>query len=73
MTKKYSMGSLVWAKVEGYPWWPGTIKSMSDNIYEILFFGDFSRSFLKSNRIKCFEDSSLKHLITKPKIKFAID
>lgn len=49
MTKKYSLGTLVWAKVDGYPWWPGIIKSIEENTYEVLFFGDFSRSFLKSN------------------------
>jgi len=45
MTKKYLVGALVWSKVDGYPWWPGIIKSSNGSTYEILFFGDFSRSF----------------------------
>lgn len=26
MSYKIKMGDLVWAKVKGYPWWPGMVK-----------------------------------------------
>lgn len=25
MTKKVKIGDVIWAKVKGYPWWPGVV------------------------------------------------
>lgn len=50
--------SLVWAKLSGHPWWPGFIKSVnSDDMYEVEYFGDFSRSFLSKSKLKPFSEN----------------
>lgn len=47
MKYTFAPGSYVWAKVDGYPWWPSIVKSVSNKTFEVQFFGDFSRAFLK--------------------------
>ena len=57
MEKNFSLEEIVWAKIGGYPWWPGYIKSIElDKVYEIVFFGDFSRAFLNEKKMQKFED-----------------
>ena len=34
---KFSCGSLVWAKLKGFPWWPGMIDYCPDSQARILF------------------------------------
>ena len=58
--KEYKTNQIVWGKVSGYPWWPGFIKSKKKNLYEISFFGDFTRSYLKKSKIKKFEEKLIK-------------
>ena len=39
----YKLNQLVWAKVKGFPWWPGTIVEISKerkDLYTINFIGD---------------------------------
>ncbi|KAK3731029.1 hypothetical protein RRG08_066045 [Elysia crispata] len=64
---KFTIGSLVWAKMDGYPWWPGMIeadpdydtyfellteKSMVPFQYHVTFFDDHvSRAWIKTNFI----------------------
>lgn len=31
MSFKIQVGDLVWAKVKGYPWWPGMVRICSQN------------------------------------------
>lgn len=59
MGKKVELGNFVWGKVDGYPWWPGIVQSFCNQKYEILFFGDFSRAFLKEDKIKDFDEKSM--------------
>ena len=33
MESKYHIGDIVWAKIKGYPWWPGIVSEQ--NIYII--------------------------------------
>lgn len=59
MTKKLSIGDYIWGKVEGYPWWPGIIRAQKNKLFEVLFFGDFSRAFLNSKGIKAIDDETM--------------
>lgn len=49
---KYLKNDLVWAKFDKYPWWPAYIKAVKKDRYEVSFFGDFSWSYLKDDKIK---------------------
>lgn len=73
MTKKISIGDFVWAKVEGYHWWPGMVKSQKRNLFEIQFFGDFSRAFLSSKSIKDLNDESLKAGLNEPEMELCFE
>lgn len=56
METKFQKGALVWAKLSGHPWWPAIIKTEIDsNKYEVEYFGDFSRSYLHSSKLKKFD------------------
>lgn len=59
LDKGYKINQVIWGKVSGYPWWPGFIKSIKKNTYEISFFGDFTRSYLKKSKIKKFNNESI--------------
>ncbi|RUS89336.1 hypothetical protein EGW08_002856 [Elysia chlorotica] len=64
---KFTIGSLVWAKMDGYPWWPGMIeedpdyntyfeilteKSMVPFQYHVTFFDDHvTRAWIRTNFI----------------------
>ncbi|CAL1544126.1 unnamed protein product, partial [Lymnaea stagnalis] len=64
---KFTVGSIVWAKMDGYPWWPGMIEidpdygiyfevptetSMVPTQYNVTFFGDnVTRAWMKSSLI----------------------
>lgn len=32
MTETFKKGEIVWAKVKGYPWWPGVVHSVDFTI-----------------------------------------
>ena len=32
METKYHIGDLVWVKIKGYPWWPGIVSKLINNI-----------------------------------------
>ena len=56
METAYQLNQIVWGKVNGYPWWPGFVSTVSDNDqYEVVFFGDFSRAILVLAKIKNFD------------------
>ena len=39
----FEIDQVVWAKVDGYPWWPGFVRSLSSKgKVEIMFFDDFT-------------------------------
>lgn len=53
--EKFKINDVVWAKLTGFPWWPGLVLSiLDDSKYEILYFGDFNRSFLCASNLKKF-------------------
>ena len=67
----FNKGEIVWAKVEGFPWWPGQIKKIKkkgdafQNIYHINFIGHSSYVILPISKIDKFEDKFEKHSKTK--------
>ena len=69
---------IVWAKVKGYPWWPGTIRNISyrsiqnsykgfskKKIYIVDFIGNKSHGELSKNDIKSFKQNYEEHCKTK--------
>jgi hypothetical protein len=39
----FKINDVVWAKLTGFPWWPGVILSILEDFrYEVLYFGDFN-------------------------------
>ena len=67
----FEIGTVVWAKIEGHPWWPAKIVSSEEdldsgvrkpdvNIREknvpVLFFGDETYAEAKTQNIKPFEE-----------------
>lgn len=61
-TVKSEEGSLVFAKVKGYPAWPArVIKQLKGNQYEVLFFGTYETAKLnKANLIYYDKESKAK-------------
>ena len=55
MEANYQIDQIVCGKVNGYPWWPGFIKSKSETEIEVVFFGDFSRAILAYSKVKQFD------------------
>lgn len=55
MEANYQIEQIVCGKVNGYPWWPGFIKSKSEEEVEVVFFGDFSRAILTYSKVKSFD------------------
>jgi hypothetical protein len=56
-TDIYREQEVVWAKIEGYPWWPGYIESINvhENEYIIKFIGDNNHSCLAYKNIKKYK------------------
>lgn len=55
LMNKYKDKEVVWAKLQGHPWWPAYINQISEESCEIIYFGDFSVSFLSYKKIKPFD------------------
>ena len=57
----YEEKEIIWAKIEGYPWWPSIIISKEKNteskeyIYSIILIGPYIRSNLNINFISKFK------------------
>ncbi|KAG8282217.1 hypothetical protein J6590_040450 [Homalodisca vitripennis] len=66
----YSVGSLVFAKITGYPYWPAVIKEIKKiekNIkYQVTFFGDNTTAFVKLNEICQYSECKKIHGKIKP-------
>lgn len=57
MCSEFELDEVVWAKVSGFPWWPGFIASkVEDQLYEVIFLSDLSRAFLTKSKIKKYVD-----------------
>lgn len=64
---------IIWAKIEGYPWWPSIIISKEKNIeskeyiYSIILIGPYIRSNLTNNFISKFKKNYNQYSKTKDK------
>lgn len=54
MQATYQVNQTIWAKINGYPWWPAYVNSAADDKFEVVFFGDFSRAILHVSKLKDF-------------------
>jgi hypothetical protein len=68
MDKKITKGEVVWAKVKGFPWWPGVVASTTRG-GDILvnFIGDESHAELPMSKVCKFESKSDEYSNTKHK------
>jgi len=61
----YTKGEVVWAKIKGFPWWPGVVakvieqKDNPDNLQEILvnFIGENSHARLPLDKVAKFHQN----------------
>ena len=73
----FKKGDIVWAKVRGFPWWPGVIRhillknnkndSSEEKKFLIDFIGDNSHVKLPLNKLEIFEEKSSKYSLNKNK------
>ena len=69
----YEEKEIIWAKIEGYPWWPSIIISKEKNIeskeyiYSIILIGPYIRSNLTNNFISKFKKNYDQYSKTKDK------
>ena len=74
LESNFEVDQIVWAKVDGYPWWPGFIKSFSSKgKIEVMFFDDFTRAYVKEDKLLDFWDPSMEKLKSKCLYKKAIE
>jgi len=57
----FEPGDIVWAKVKGYPWWPGIVSKVDSQpptptVYEVTFIGDNSQYALLTASAKLPHD-----------------
>lgn len=56
---------MVWAKLPGFPWWPAIIISkLESKNYEVLYFGDFTRSYLNALSLRKFQNYSSEERVS---------
>ncbi|ORX88046.1 hypothetical protein K493DRAFT_411114 [Basidiobolus meristosporus CBS 931.73] len=70
MSSKHAPGTIVWAKIKGYPWWPAKIKKESEvpsavlkqkpnrpiPIVSVKFYGTKDYGWITSDNIKPFDE-----------------
>ena len=65
---------IIWAKIEGYPWWPSIIlsknkdKESNEDIYSIILLGSYIKCNLTKNFISNFEKNYKQNSKTKDKV-----
>lgn len=66
--QEFKPRELVWAKIQGYPWWPGIINNIDEEADEnskfmVNFFGDTTYSYLDISKIAKFQDKFIDYSI----------
>jgi hypothetical protein len=62
---KFNAGDVVWAKVDGYPWWPARVNLMRtsgtspERTVQVSFFGDNTHAWLKESKIVSFDERTV--------------
>lgn len=69
-----SKNAICWVKIRGYKDWPGVLEEEINGNYRVHFFGDYTRSVVKKNKITNFYEgfSLFKHTFDNPKLNKAI-
>ena len=77
MEKAYKKGEIVWAKIRGYPWWPGVVWNFNVKIgqinedqkkeikYLVNFIGDNTHAELPIVKLEKFEKKLTEYSKTK--------
>ena len=77
MEKNFKKGEIVWAKIRGYPWWPGVVWNFNIKIgqiqldqkkeikYLVNFIGDNTHAELPLVKIEKFEKKLIEYSKTK--------
>ncbi|CAG9329170.1 unnamed protein product [Blepharisma stoltei] len=52
----FYVNQLVWAKVDGFPWWPGIVISTELDSVTVYFIGENSHATLKPSKVCAFEE-----------------
>lgn len=78
MEKEFKVGDVVWAKVQGYPWWPGMVSELpnkiNENKYKIDFINDTTHSYLNIKDISdYFQNYSKNAKIKNNALKLSIE
>lgn len=74
MEVEFEIDQIVWSKLGRYPWWPGYIYSKSNSgMYEVCYFGDFSRSIVPVDKIRCFQEFGLSSKERRKKLIYSYD
>lgn len=49
----FKKGDIVWAKIDGFPWWPSYVEvKVNEEKYKVLFLGEKSYQTIKKDKIK---------------------
>lgn len=69
-----SMYAICWVKIRGFKDWPGVIEGYENDCYAIHFFGDYTTSVVRKNKITNFYEgfSIFSHTFNDPLLKKAI-
>ncbi|CAG9322117.1 unnamed protein product [Blepharisma stoltei] len=78
MDKCFAKGQLVWAKLKGYPWWPGVVTQAEEPGYgvnaaeksrfvKVNFIGENSHSNLSENNVCDYQENYAKYCFAKKK------
>lgn len=53
----FAIGEIVWGRIKGWPHWPGKVKRIESNRFEIIWFNDYRTSKLSKNQIFKFHSN----------------
>lgn len=56
-TPGFAIGEIVWGRIKGWPHWPGKVKRIESNRFEIIWFNDYRTSKLSKNQIFKFHSN----------------
>ncbi|KAJ2716389.1 hypothetical protein H4S00_004556 [Coemansia sp. D1744] len=70
----YEAGTICWAKLKGYPWWPSRIEVESElteevldskprngRVYPVLFFGSLDYAWITPENLELYDENLAKH------------
>lgn len=68
MINQYRVRDMVFAKCQGYPYWPGQVIATNpkENSCQVLFYGEKSSAFIEVTFIQPFNDETYKKFSEEP-------